>query len=142
MYSPSGHPRCRWVCFFTRTVTFMSSYLYFYSTCTTATIFGEIICSPMDLLQRMGAVRMRVQTGDKNITIIHSTPSVNVLRSKNMCVCNKQIHQASSCCFQLKYEYFINNIDFSFEKVVSSESGDKSAQLKYRLQVKTIQNSS
>ncbi len=29
------------------------------------------ICSPMDPLQWMGAVRMRVQTADKNITIIH-----------------------------------------------------------------------
>ncbi len=28
-------------------------------------------CSPMDPLQWMGPIRMRVQTGDKNITIIH-----------------------------------------------------------------------
>ncbi len=42
----------------------------------------------------------------------------------------------SNCCFQLKYEHFINNIAFSFEKVVSSESGDKSAQIKYSLQEK------
>ncbi len=28
----------------------------------------------MDPLQWMGAVRMRVQTADKNITIIHTTP--------------------------------------------------------------------
>ncbi len=35
-----------------------------------------ITCSPMDPLQWMGAVRMRVQTADKNITIIQkwSTP--------------------------------------------------------------------
>ncbi len=55
MYSPSGQPRCRWVGFFIR--------------------FGEIqhsiTCSLMDPLQWMGAVRMRVQTADKNITIIH-----------------------------------------------------------------------
>ncbi len=46
MCSPSGHPRCGWVCFFIR--------------------FGEIkhyiTCSPMDPQQWMGAVRMRVQT--------------------------------------------------------------------------------
>ncbi len=31
----------------------------------------RITCLLMDLLQWMGAVRMRVQTADKNITIIH-----------------------------------------------------------------------
>ncbi len=31
-------------------------------------------CSPMDPLQWMGAVRMRVQAADKHITIIHTTP--------------------------------------------------------------------
>ncbi len=53
--SPSGHPRLGWVCFIFR--------------------FGEmyhsISCSATDALQWMGAVRMRVQTADKNITIIH-----------------------------------------------------------------------
>ncbi len=53
--SSSGHPRCRWVCFFIRTNL-------------------EKCCSAMDPLQWMGAVRMRVQTADKNITIIHTTP--------------------------------------------------------------------
>ncbi len=42
-----------------------------------------ISCSEMDALQWMGAVRTRVQTADKNITIIHkqshSSPSVNIL---------------------------------------------------------------
>ncbi len=37
-------------------------------------------------LQWMGAVRMRVQTADKNITMIHT------LKRKNLCVCKKQIH--------------------------------------------------
>jgi len=32
-------------------------------------------------------------------------------------------------CFQLKYESFIHNIVFSIEKVVSSESGEKYAQI-------------
>ncbi len=36
--------------------------------------YWYITCSPMDPLQWMGAVRMRGQTDDKNITIIHTTP--------------------------------------------------------------------
>ncbi len=59
MCSPSGCPRCRWVCFFIR--------------------FGEMLhsvtCSPMDSLQWMGAVRM---TADKkhhnNPQVIHTSP--------------------------------------------------------------------
>ncbi len=50
------------------------------------------LIDPMDALQWMGAVRMRVQTADKNITIIHTSPSVNVLWSEKLCVCKKQIH--------------------------------------------------
>ncbi len=38
----------------------------------------------MDPLQWMGAIRMRVQTADKNITIIHTTPKLQVY--------DKQIH--------------------------------------------------
>ncbi len=41
MYSSSGHPRWRWVCFFIGT--------------------DYITCSPIDPLQLMGAVRMKVQ---------------------------------------------------------------------------------
>uniref|UniRef100_A0A672PN08 Utrophin n=1 Tax=Sinocyclocheilus grahami TaxID=75366 RepID=A0A672PN08_SINGR len=33
-----------------------------------------VICSAMGPLKLMGAVRMRVQTADKNITVIHTTP--------------------------------------------------------------------
>ncbi len=33
-----------------------------------------VTCSTMDPLQWMGAVRTRVQTTDKNVTIIHTTP--------------------------------------------------------------------
>ncbi len=77
----------------------------------------------MDPLQWMGAVRMRVQTADKNITIIHKK--------------SKTVHQLMVC----KYES-IHNIAFSSENVVSSESGEKYAQVKHQLQVKTVQNSS
>ncbi len=55
MCSSSGHPRWRWVCFFIR----------FVEMCPCISV------SAMDALQWMGAVRMRVQTADKNITIIH-----------------------------------------------------------------------
>ncbi len=51
IYSPSGHPNLMTFC--------------------------SVTCSPMDPLQWMGAVRMRVQTADKNITI--HEPSINVL---------------------------------------------------------------
>ncbi len=55
----------------------------------------------MDALQCMGAVRMRVQTADKNTTIIHTNP-VNVLTSCEakscMFVRNKKIY----FCLQLK----------------------------------------
>ncbi len=69
-----GHPRCRWVCFFIR--------------------FGEmyysITCSPMDPLQWMGAVRLRVQTADKNIIILKT--------SSKLC---------------LHYDLFIQKVNFS-----------------------------
>ncbi len=46
----------------------------------------------MDALQWMGAIRMRVQTADKNITIIHTTP-VHQLMS----------YKAESCVFVRKW---------------------------------------
>ncbi len=49
----SGCPKCRWVC------------------CSWEQILLCLTCSPVDPLQWMGAVRMRVQTADKNITIFH-----------------------------------------------------------------------
>ncbi len=95
-------------------------------------------------LQWMGAVRMRVQTADKNITIIHTTP-VHQLTSWEVKSCifvrNKSI-EAVSNYFCLKYESIDHNNTSSIEKVVWSESGEKSAQIKHRLQSKTVQNSS
>ncbi len=41
-------------------------------------------------------------------------------------------------CFLLKYESIIHNNASSSEKVVWSESGEKSAQIKHRLQSKTV----
>ncbi len=110
--------------------------------------FGEmyhyITCSPMDPLQWMGAVRMRVQTADKNITIIHTTP-VHQLTSYELKSCmfirNKLIKtfQTSNCFFQLKS--IIHNIVPPVKRSLS-ESGENYAQFKHHLQVKTVQNSS
>ncbi len=41
----------------------------------------------MDPLQWMGAVRMRVQTADKNLVIHVSSPSANILWSEKLHVC-------------------------------------------------------
>ncbi len=94
----------------------------------------------MDPLQWMGAVRMRVQTADKNITIIHTTP-VHQLTSWEykscMFVRNKSINKVlltSNSGFQPKYDSIIHNNASSSEKVVWFESGEKSAQIKHRLQ--------
>ncbi len=39
----------------------------------------SITCSSVGPLQWMGAVRMRVQTADKNITVIHTTPVLQII---------------------------------------------------------------
>ncbi len=60
--------------------------------------FGEIqhyiTFSPMDPLQWMGAVRMRVQTADKNVTMNQHepSPSINILWREKLCVRKKTIH--------------------------------------------------
>ncbi len=79
----------------------------------------------------MGAVRMRVQTADKNITIIHTTP-VHQLTSWEEISCmfvrNKSIIKTfltSNCCFWLKY------IALSTEKVIWSDLGEK-----YKIKIK------
>ncbi len=59
----------------------------------------------------MGAVRMRVQTAGKKITIIHMTP----------------VHQLLTC-----------EVHFLYKPLLSkSESGEKYAQIKHCLQAKT-----
>ncbi len=76
----------------------------------------------MDPLQWMGAVRMTVQTADKNSTITPiSSSSINILSSKKLHVCKKQIHYwgtlTLNCCFWPKYHSIIHNVYFS-EKVL------------------------
>jgi len=95
----------------------------------------------MDPLQWMGAVRMRAQTADKTITIIHNNQSIQYFEVKSCLFArNKFIKTFVTLnhCFHLKY-YSVHNIDFSSEKVVSSESEEKYAQIKHSLQVKTVQ---
>ncbi len=96
----------------------------------------------MDPLQWMGAVRMRVQTADKNIAVIHTTPGHQLtsweVKSCMFIKMNKFIIKmllTSNCCLQLKYESIIHNNTSSSEKVIWSESEEKSAQIKHRLQL-------
>ncbi len=82
----------------------------------------------MNPLQWMGAVK----TSDKNITSNDSSTSVNVLWSEKLHAWKNWY--CRNGCFLLKYESSNYNIAFSSEKVNSSESGEKYAQI---LQKKT-----
>ncbi len=75
----------------------------------------------------MGAVRMRVQTADKNITIIHTTP-VHQLTSweDKSCVFVQNKSIKYNCELLPKYESIIHNNASSSEEVILSESGEKS----------------
>ncbi len=103
----------------------------------------------MDPRQWMGAVRMRVQTADKNMTIIHinprhSSPSINILcKEVKSCVFvrNKSIKKIFFNIKPLlltKYKSSIPNIAFPSEKVILSESGEKYSQIKHSLYAKTV----
>ncbi len=88
----------------------------------------------MDHLQWMGAVR--VQTADKNITIIHkvsiyiSSRLVNVLWSKKLRICKKTNPSRSFNFKPFIFLFFtIHNMAFSSEKVTLSESEDEYAQI-------------
>ncbi len=98
MYSLSGHPRRRWVCYFIRTDLENFAWHHF-------------------LCKWMGAIRMRVQTADKNITIIHTTPAHQLISCKvKICVFvwSKSIIKALNCHFWPKYQSIIHyNTSFS-----------------------------
>ncbi len=66
----------------------------------------------------------------------------NVTAMHNWIFDRLNMHSASPLkhCFWPKYESSIHNIASSSEKVVWSESGEKSAQIKQRLQAKTALN--
>ncbi len=134
MYSPSGRPRCRWVCFF---------------------IITNLEKCSITSLAHQSAVNGCRQNESPNIwykhhnnsQVIHTTP-VHKLMSCQVKICmfvrNESIVKkflTSNCCFRLKYESIIHNNAFSSKKVVSSEWGEKYAQIKHRLQVKIVQNS-
>ncbi len=74
-----------------------------------------------------------------------NTTSIHLLMSCEVKSCvfeRKQIHHfdilTSSHCLWLKCETSIHVIAFSRDEVISSESGEKSAQIKHRLQAKTV----
>ncbi len=79
----------------------------------------------------MGAIKIRVQTADKNNSIIHTTPVHQLMPcEEKSCVFvqNKSIIKAfltSNPCPLSS----VHNIVFSDEKVISSESGEKYAQI-------------
>ncbi len=83
----------------------------------------------MDPLQWMGAVRMRVQKADKNITIFHTIPVIGYhcyYHEAKSClfIINKfniKMFLTSNQCFQLNYESSICYIAFSSENVISAE---------------------
>ncbi len=59
----------------------------------------------MEPLQWMGAVKIRVPTADKSITIIHQSTQLqttNVLRNEKLCVYKKQID-----CFENRKKAFL-----------------------------------
>ncbi len=55
----------------------------------------------MDPLQWMGAVRMRVQTADKNITIIHTTPVQQLTCCEEKRCVSRRFQLCPSRCFLL-----------------------------------------
>ncbi len=88
----------------------------------------------MDPLQWMGAVRMRVQTADKNITIIRTPQVHNSMSCEKLRVCIKSIKVflILNHCFQLKYESVIHDNASSSYKAIPSESREKFEQIKHQ----------
>ncbi len=83
----------------------------------------------------MGAVRMRDQTADKNITIIHTTPvHINILWSEKLHVCKECVRKPlyHKAIFKLQTvfsnvsKFFINNIAFpAVKKLWNSPDSSK-----------------
>ncbi len=69
----------------------------------------------MDPLQWMGAVRMRVQTADKNITIIHTTPAINILWNENNSML-KNFHFKQVLYTKYRFLQWKSNLSESGEK--------------------------
>ncbi len=77
---------------------------------------------------------MRVQTAEKNILIIHTTPVHQFMSCEaNICVFTRKKCIIKICFYfkqLLKYESAIYNIASSNEKVILSESGENHGQIK------------
>ncbi len=126
MYSRTGHPRCRWVCFFIGTD--LEIFII------TSLAHQWIICS--EWVPSVWKSKQLIK-----ISEIYNNPhNSNFTVRQNLHVCNKciivlySIHRS-----QLKCKSSIHNISFSSENVVSSES-EKYALRKHHLQMKTVQN--
>ncbi len=123
MYLPLCFPRCRWVCFF---------------------IWTDLKKWSITSLahQWMGAIRMSPNSWYKHHNNPHIFCPMPWEVKSCMFVRNKSLINTLSIIhwFQLKYKSSIHNIVFSIDKVVLSESGEKLAQIKHLLQVKTVQN--
>ncbi len=81
----------------------------------------------------MGAIKMRVQRADKNITIIDSSLSINVLWSEKLSVYYKQIHQdiinfKPLLLVKYLWVHYTHDIAFSNEQIISPESGERNNQ--------------
>ncbi len=115
MYSHSGHPRYRWICF-----------IGLYLEKCGVTSFAVNGCHQNE---------SPLQTADKNLTSNphDSNPSDSILWSLKLC-----IHQ-DDFNFRPFLRYEKIHIAFSRKKVVLSESGEKYAQIKHCLQDKIVQ---
>ncbi len=102
MYSSSGHSIFRWVCFFIRTDLKKCVIPYL--------AHHWILCSEWVPSEWESKQLIKHQSTSNPHPC---SPSVNVLWSQNLCVCEKQIQ---NCCFWLKYDPSIHNMTFSSEK--------------------------
>ncbi len=78
----------------------------------------------------------------QNTKKCNRTLKTKSLWSKKLCVCKKQIHHLGVLTSNRCIWSFPLMLISSSKKVFWSESGEKSAQIKHRLQAKTVQNSS
>ncbi len=112
MCSPSGHPRCKWVCFFIGTDLKKFSITWL--------AHQWILCS--EWVPSEWESKQLIKTSQFSISDPHhSSPLVNIMWSKKLSVCKKQIHQDIFNLLQLlpwlKYYSSIHNIYFSSEKI-------------------------
>ncbi len=103
IYSPPGHPRCRWVCFFIR---------------TDLKKFSFTSLAHQWILSVNGCHQNERQTADKNITVIHKT-TVHQLMSCEL----------TSCMFVRNSVLLVNNCDVLISWLDSHSDGTHSLQM-------------